>query len=38
MKNLLALIGSVVVLQKGYALYREYSELKRDAKSRRVPG
>ena len=29
MKNLLAVIGLVVVIKKGYELYREYSELKR---------
>ncbi|MCU1756335.1 hypothetical protein [Pseudomonas helleri] len=29
MKNLLAAIGLVVVIKKGYELYREYSELKR---------
>lgn len=38
MKNLLAVIGLFVVLQKGYAFYREYSDLKRDASSRRAPG
>ena len=30
MKNLLATIGLFVVLTKGYAFYREYSEMKRD--------
>ena len=30
MKNLLATIGLVVVLTKGYAIYREYSEMKRE--------
>lgn len=29
MKNLLAAIGLVVVIKKGYELYREFSELKR---------
>lgn len=29
MKNLLATIGLVVVIKKGYELYREYSQLKR---------
>lgn len=38
MKNLLAVIGLFVVVQKGYAFYREYSDLKRDAKSGRAPG
>lgn len=38
MKNLLAVIGLFVVLQKGYAFYREFSDLKRDAQSRRAPG
>ncbi len=37
MKNLLAVIGLCVVLQKGYAFYREYSDLKRDAHNRRAP-
>lgn len=35
MKNLLAVIGLCVVLQKSYAFYREYSDLKRDNQSRR---
>ncbi|MDZ5433359.1 hypothetical protein T3H00_11895 [Pseudomonas fluorescens] len=30
MKNLLATIGLFVVLTKGYAFYREYSEMKRE--------
>ncbi|SDI07720.1 hypothetical protein SAMN05216272_105322 [Pseudomonas panipatensis] len=30
MKNLFAAIGFVVVLKKGYELYREYSDLKRE--------
>lgn len=29
MKNILAVIGLVVVVKKGYEHYREYSELKR---------
>ncbi|PBJ16609.1 hypothetical protein BSG18_25710 [Pseudomonas ogarae] len=37
MKNLLAAIGLFVVLQKGYAFYREYTDLKRDAQNRRTP-
>lgn len=37
MKNLLAVIGLFVVLQKGYAFYREYSDLNHDAQSRRAP-
>lgn len=37
MKNLLAVIGLFVVLQKGYEFYREFSDLKRDAQSRRTP-
>lgn len=28
MKNLFAVIGFIVVAKKGYALYREYRELK----------
>lgn len=31
MKNLLATIGLFVVLTKGYAFYREYSEAQRPA-------
>jgi hypothetical protein len=38
MKNLLAVIGLFVVLHKGYVFYREYSDLKRDALRRSVPG
>lgn len=38
MKNLLAVIGLFVVLQKGHAFYREYIDLKRDAQSRPAPG
>jgi hypothetical protein len=37
MKNLLAVIGLFVVLQKSYAFYREYSDLKGDAQNRRAP-
>lgn len=37
MKNLLAVIGLFVVMQKSYIFYREYSDLKRDAQSRRAP-
>ena len=37
MKNLLAVIGLFVVLEKGYAFYREYSDLKRDAHSPHAP-
>jgi len=29
-KNLFAFIGLCVVLKKGYALFREYTELKRE--------
>jgi hypothetical protein len=29
MKNLLAAIGLVVVIKKGYEMYREYTDLKR---------
>lgn len=38
MKNLFAVIGFFVVLREGYAHYREYSDLKRDAQSRRTAG
>lgn len=34
MKNLLAVIGLAVVVKKGYELYREYSELKREKEER----
>ncbi len=34
MKNLLAVIGLVVVIRKGYELYREYSELKQAHEAR----
>lgn len=34
MKNLLAAIGLVVVIKKGYELHREYSELKRALSAR----
>jgi hypothetical protein len=37
MKNLLAVLGLFVVLQKSCAFYRGYSDLKRDAQSRRPP-
>ncbi|WP_436424064.1 hypothetical protein [Pseudomonas aeruginosa] len=30
MKNLFAVIGFIVVAKKGYELYREYSEMKRE--------
>ncbi|CAO3302804.1 conserved hypothetical protein [Pseudomonas sp. P14-2025] len=35
MKNLLATIGLFVVLTKGYALYHEYSEMKRKREAQR---
>lgn len=35
MKNLLVVIGLVVVIRKGYELYREYSELKRAHEAQR---
>ncbi len=38
MKNLLATIGLVVVIKKGYELYREYSELKRAQAARESAG
>ncbi|MCS3471112.1 hypothetical protein M2401_004873 [Pseudomonas sp. JUb42] len=34
MKNLLAVIGFAVVLKKGFELYREYSNLKREKQDR----
>lgn len=34
MKNLLAAIGLMVVIKKGYELHREYSELKRALSAR----
>lgn len=37
MKNLLAAIGLVVVVKKGYEFYREYSELKRAHEARGKP-
>ncbi|WP_275590808.1 hypothetical protein [Pseudomonas sp. DP-17] len=37
MKNVLAAVGLVVVLKRGYELYREYKELKR-AQEERAPG
>lgn len=36
MKNFFAVIGVVVVLRKSYELYCEYSELKRENKSRQA--
>lgn len=36
MKNLLATIGLFVVLTKGYAFYREYSEMKREREAQRA--
>lgn len=30
MKNIFAVIGVIVVAKKGYELYREYSEMKRE--------
>lgn len=37
MKNLFAAIGFAVVLKKGYELYCEYSELKREKDARQSP-
>lgn len=34
MKNLFAVIGFVVVAKKGYELYREYCEMKREKEER----
>lgn len=34
MKNLFAVIGFVVVAKKGFELYREYRELKREKEER----
>ncbi len=34
MKNVFAVIGFVVVVKKGYELYREYSEMKREKEAR----
>ncbi|WP_256235602.1 MULTISPECIES: hypothetical protein [Pseudomonas] len=34
MKNLFAVIGVIVVAKKGYELYREYSEMKREREAR----
>lgn len=34
MKNLFAVIGFIVVAKKGYELYREYSEMKRERETR----
>lgn len=36
MKNLFAVIGFIVVAKKGYELYREYSELKREREERKA--
>ncbi|HCF6051661.1 hypothetical protein ACTX0Y_08885 [Pseudomonas aeruginosa] len=36
MKNFLAAIGLAVVLKKSYELYCEYSELKRERKTRQA--
>lgn len=36
MKNIFAGIGFCVVMKKGYELYREYSELKRDKHRRQA--
>ncbi|HGM8562524.1 hypothetical protein PA17_01694 [Pseudomonas aeruginosa] len=38
MKNLFAVIGFVVVAVKGFELYREYSEMKREREEGRRPG
>lgn len=35
MKNLFAVIGFIVVAKKGYELYREYSEMKRERATNR---
>ncbi|MDU9389986.1 hypothetical protein ACIP1T_12570 [Pseudomonas japonica] len=35
MKNVLAVIGLAVVLKKGYELYCEYSEMKRELETRK---
>lgn len=35
MKNALAVVGLLVVVRKGYALYREYCELKRAQEGQR---
>jgi hypothetical protein len=37
MKNLFAAIGLIVVLKKGYELYCEYNELKREKEARQSP-
>lgn len=34
MKNLFAIIGVIVVAKKGYELYQEYSEMKRERETR----
>ncbi|WP_268868119.1 MULTISPECIES: hypothetical protein [Pseudomonas putida group] len=30
MKNIFAVVGFIVIVTKGYELYREYSEMKRE--------
>ncbi|MDD2153223.1 MULTISPECIES: hypothetical protein [Pseudomonas] len=34
MKNIFAVVGFIVVATKGYELYREYSEMKREKEAR----
>lgn len=34
MKNIFAVIGFIVVAKKGYELYREYSDMKREREER----
>jgi hypothetical protein len=36
MKNLLAVIGLIVVVKKGYEFYREYNEMKSEREERQA--
>ncbi|MFJ4444066.1 hypothetical protein ACIPZ8_18500 [Pseudomonas sp. NPDC089422] len=38
MKNVFAVIGFIVIATKGYELYREYNEMKREKAAREAGG
>lgn len=38
MKNIFAVVGFIVIVTKGYELYREYSEMKREKAAREAGG
>ncbi|WP_286675680.1 hypothetical protein [Pseudomonas sp. SK2] len=38
MKNIFAFVGFIVIATKGYELYREYSDMKREKTAREAGG